>query len=660
MDKLAILITCFNSERFILRSLSSIHEMNVHQNINVYIYDDKSTDNTIQRIESFADEYNFDIKIITGEKNVGPGIARNILIDNIVDEQYFIICDSDDAFKRELIHELTPIMEKDIYDVIEFKHYYHNLTTNYITIPKNHIEKHGVISPFEKEFFLKNNFYAWGKAYRTAFIKQQGIRFAEYRLYEDTKFVFNAVTKAKNYYSIDKFLFVSHPEADSETRKVIGNTHIECFLQAMEDVDKIEFYNSHAKKVVFFELFNRCKRYAMKTVQDPRDTEKYLLEKWGELETVKEIPKTEMLLHEYSMRNLPDIKTPIFLKKTLKHIYNFKPILSYIQKKHNNTTKFALVKLLHHEYKYTVFQGFDYAFRGNSKYQFLKLLSDGIEHLKFVTESENVPKQFRVKPYSSEHMYYLANAKTVYLESYEELNFCVNEKTNLIQMWHGIPLKLMMLDSFEKSKPGVAQKKLNNMKRWNEFYYTGEYNKSKFKSAFELNDSQFIERTPPRLEFMLSCGHQDIKYFKDKYKIDSKKFIISYFPTWRDSWKKTPRASTGLLEHKNLILPNDCILIEKTHPYVSVNRKYSGKVINGNSFDTEELLLISDVVISDYSSIIFDAQALGKKVYLLCKDIADYNKHRGLYPEFESMFSDNLYISEFNLMKKINEHKGEA
>ena len=81
-----------------------------------------------------------------------------------------------------------------------------------------------------------------------------------------------------------------------------------------------------------------------------------------------------------------------------------------------------------------------------------------MQDIKFVTESNEVPNQFKVKPYSSEHMYYLANAKKVYLESYEELNFVVNEKTELVQMWHGIPLKLMMLDSFEKSKPGVAQK----------------------------------------------------------------------------------------------------------------------------------------------------------------------------------------------------------
>lgn len=657
MQKIAVLITCFNSERFIARSLNSIHEMNVKGNVNVYIYDDCSTDSTREIIESAKGKYNYNISVLTGEVNVGPGVARNILIDSIVDEKYFIICDSDDSFKSNLIEELEPIIDVGIYDVIEFKHYYHNLNTNYITIPKNFIEKHGNVSLFEKEFFLKNNFYAWGKAYRTEFIKKQNIRFAEYRLYEDTKFVFNAVTQAKKYYSIDKYLFVSHPEADSETRKVIGSAHIECFSKAMEDVDGIEFYNSHAKKIIFFELFNRCKRYAIKTDMDHRESEKFLLDKWINLDTVKNIPKTEMLLHDYNISKLPKVKKSIWLKKPISYIYNYKPILSYIQNKYKNTTKFALVKLLHHEYKYTVFQGFDYTFRGNSKYQFLKLLAEGVEHLKFITESEAVPKIFRVKPYSSEHMYYLANAKTVYLESYEELNFCINEKTKLIQMWHGIPLKLMMLDSFEKSKPGVAQKKLNNMKRWDEFYYTGEYNKDKFKSAFELYDSQFVEKTPPRIEFMSSCRAQDIKYFKDKYKIGSDKFVISYFPTWRDSWKKNPRNMSGLLEHKNIVLPENAVVIEKTHPYVSVNRKYGGKVINGNHFDTEELLLISDVVISDYSSIIFDAQHLGKKVFLLCKDMEDYIKNRGLYREFQIMFKDDIYVSEFNIMRVVSEYK---
>jgi len=602
--------------------------------------------------------YNFPIKIITGEKNVGPGVARNILIDSINDEKYFVICDSDDSFKSDFIDEVSPLINKNFYDIIEFKHYYHNLTTNYITIPKNYIEKHGKVSTFEKEFFLKNNFYSWGKLYRTEFIKDNNIRFAEYRLYEDTLFVFNAITQSQNYYSIDKFLFVSHPETNSETRKILGNEHIDCYSQAMKDVDGVEFKNSYAKKVIFFELYNRCKRYASKTNENHNHTLKTLLDIWINLNSVQNIPKSEMVIHEYSINKFDKPKKPLLLYKPFKYLYNSKYVMRYVQKLYKNHTKFSQVKLLHHEYKYTVFHGFDYSFRGNSKYEFLRLLSEGVSDIKFVTESTEVPEQFRVKPYSTAHIYFLANAKKVYLESYEELNFVVNEHTELVQMWHGIPLKLMMLDSFEKSKPGVAQKKLNNMKRWNEFYYTGEYNKQKFKSSFALNDSQFVEKTPPRLKFMQECGDKEIQFYKDKYKIDKNKFIISYFPTWRDSWKKNVKNTAGLLEHKNVILPDNCILIEKTHPYVSVNRKYGGKVINGNSYDTEELLLISDVIISDYSSIIFDAQELGKKIFLLCKDMDDYKKNRGLYPEFEMMFKNDIYVSEFHLMSKIKEYKG--
>ena len=62
------------------------------------------------------------------------------------------------------------------------------------------------------------------------------------------------------------------------------------------------------------------------------------------------------------------------------------------------------------------------------------------------------------------------------------------------------------------------------------------------------------------------------------------------------------------------------------------------------------------MILSDYSSIIFDAQALGKPVYLFCKDIEGYIKNRGLYPEFERMFKDDIYVSEFILMRDIKRH----
>ncbi|MGL5007902.1 MAG: CDP-glycerol glycerophosphotransferase family protein [Plesiomonas sp.] len=121
--------------------------------------------------------------------------------------------------------------------------------------------------------------------------------------------------------------------------------------------------------------------------------------------------------------------------------------------------------------------------------------------------------------------------------------------------------------------------------------------------------------------------------------------------------EKNPNNTSSLLEHKNILLPENSIIIEKTHPYVSINRKYNGKVINGNNFDTEELLLISDVIISDYSSIIFDAAYLGKQVYLLCKDMDEYKKNRGLYQEFELMFKEQIYTNEFSLMRAIKHDK---
>ncbi|MGL5007900.1 MAG: glycosyltransferase family 2 protein [Plesiomonas sp.] len=308
IDKIAILITCFNSAEFITRSLDSINNMILKKDVNVYIYDDCSTDHTISIIESRKEQYNYNIYILSGKENVGPGIARNRLINAIRDEKYFIICDADDSFKSDLLEELNPIIDKNIYDIIEFKHYYHNLTNNYITIPRNFIEKHGEISSFEKEFFLKNNFYSWGKAYRSSFIKKNNICFSEYRLYEDTKFVFDAITKAEKYYSIDKYLFISHPESNSETRKITGDLHIKCFSQAMKDVDSIEFYNTYAKKIVFFELFNRCKRYSTKTSTDQYDAEKFLLDTWINLETVKKIPETEMALHNYNVEKISNKK----------------------------------------------------------------------------------------------------------------------------------------------------------------------------------------------------------------------------------------------------------------------------------------------------------------------------------------------------------------
>ena len=81
---------------------------------------------------------------------------------------------------------------------------------------------------------------------------------------------------------------------------------------------------------------------------------------------------------------------------------------------------------------------------------------------------------------------------------------------------------------------------------------------------------------------------------------------------------------------------NDYVIVSKNH--VFLNNKNKDSITNVTT-ETQELLLIGDYLISDYSSVIFDAFAIDLPVVLLANDFEKYQKSRGVY---EAIWKDLL------------------
>ena len=108
--------------------------------------------------------------------------------------------------------------------------------------------------------------------------------------------------------------------------------------------------------------------------------------------------------------------------------------------------------------------------------------------------------------------------------------------------------------------------------------------------------------------------------------------IILYAPTWRDYNYLTPesRKDTSYIADFNKLLKNlddEYIIINKAHPMdkqPSWNNGIRNVLTVNNNVDSQELILISDIIVTDFSSIIFDAVHINKPFYLLIKDFNKY------------------------------------
>ena len=133
---------------------------------------------------------------------------------------------------------------------------------------------------------------------------------------------------------------------------------------------------------------------------------------------------------------------------------------------------------------------------------------------------------------------------------------------------------------------------------------------------------------------------EDINQIKEKMNIPKDKKVILYAPTWRDNefhkdgiYKFATEMDFDLMKDE---LKDDYLLIVKYHYSVKDNidwDKYSPFVIECNeSWDIQELYLISDILITDYSSVMFDYAILKRPMLFFTYDLEFYkNNLRDFY-----------------------------
>ena len=95
------------------------------------------------------------------------------------------------------------------------------------------------------------------------------------------------------------------------------------------------------------------------------------------------------------------------------------------------------------------------------------------------------------------------------------------------------------------------------------------------------------------------------------------------------------------------------------HPYMNENEEYmkntneSAVFWNRNEYTIEELLMISDALISDYSSVIYDFAILEKPIALYCYDYEKYNSQRGFYVDIKELLPSTYFEKENDLFNWI-------
>ena len=293
---------------------------------------------------------------------------------------------------------------------------------------------------------------------------------------------------------------------------------------------------------------------------------------------------------------------------------------------------------------------------------------------KYAFLSKN-PRTF-VVPYRSEAFYRAFAKAKIWVSNCRIPNeLCPREDQIYLQTWHGTPLKKLGFDIEQYRGVRAAQKELQyeyrtDASRYSYLLSPSSFYKEKLTSAFRLSELQrkriFIDSCYPRNDFLFQKDINTIRKIQQRLQLPEGRRVILYAPTWRetshDSINKYQYNLEVHFDRWREVLGETAVILFRSHYMISNAidlSLYKGFVWNVTEYDDiRELYLISDLLITDYSSVFFDYANLERPMLFYMYDYEEY-KHelRGFYIDEEEL-PGKIVKTEEELLSLLLDYDG--
>lgn len=277
---------------------------------------------------------------------------------------------------------------------------------------------------------------------------------------------------------------------------------------------------------------------------------------------------------------------------------------------------------------------------GSPKYIAEEMLREGLDYdLVWLTENPDAsfPKGIRpVKMFSIRGRYELATAAVIVNNVKHKLPFNKRAGQYYIQTWHGdFALKFIEKEVEDKLDPGyVAESKADS--RETDLVLSGSRQFTEIARRAFWYDGEIFECGVPCNDPFFAPGDAARQAIRSMFTIPDDTRIALYAPTFRDG------------DNPDFDLPDFEAVVDQLaavdgHPWVLLVRfhpldlgqlarvTFSDRVLNGSRYpDPQDITKAADLLITDYSSIMYDFALQRKPVILYAPDIDRYQALRGL------------------------------
>jgi CDP-glycerol glycerophosphotransferase len=227
-----------------------------------------------------------------------------------------------------------------------------------------------------------------------------------------------------------------------------------------------------------------------------------------------------------------------------------------------------------------------------------------------------------------------------------------------LQTWHGTPLKRLGRDIPNNY---LTKSYLDTMDReatyWDYLISPSPFCTEIFPSSFGYKGN-IIETGYPRNDRLSKITGAQRQEIRERIGIsDPTTYVVMYAPTWRDY----NRSATGNWQSvnfmdENIELPQGFQMIYRGHTNTHAvhNQGVAGRAIDVTLYpDVTELYIAADILITDFSSVMFDYTVTGKPIMFLAPDLERYRAERGFYFDFEALAPGPILNSDTEVLQAL-------
>jgi CDP-glycerol glycerophosphotransferase len=256
----------------------------------------------------------------------------------------------------------------------------------------------------------------------------------------------------------------------------------------------------------------------------------------------------------------------------------------------------------------------------------------------YATDPQRFPRTGGLVRRNSWRYYYALARAEVWVDNQGfPRQFTKRPETTYIQTWHGTPLKKMGFDEPQlgRMSPEKSREHQAMIDRWDHLVVPSEYFVDTFVRSYKYRGN-LVRAGLPRNDPLVAADEADLRALKDRLELPHDRRIVLYAPTFRDDLRRRgePFELELDLDLMRELLVQDYFFLIRTHylDRLKLHGRHTPIAANvSNHDDVTELMLASDLLVTDYSSIMFDYANLRRPMIFFTYDHDEYVSIRGTY-----------------------------